>query len=111
MLTGLILFAVPAAGRTHASPQETDGSSYTWPGATMVTVDVQPWGAGYVRSTPYLIDCPLACVRPYEPGREVTLTAYPTPGFAFASWTGACEGEPNPCSLTTKIGRASCRGA
>ncbi len=65
----------------------------------MVTVDVEPWGGGYVRSTPYLIDCPLACIRPVQPGRELTLTAYPTPGFTFDRWTGACEGQPNPCTL------------
>ncbi len=100
IVTAAAVLAVPAAGRT-SMPPEHDGSTYTWPGATTLTVDVQPWGGGYVRSTPYLIDCPLACVRPFDPGRDVTLTAYPTPGFAFASWTGACEGQPNPCTLRT----------
>jgi hypothetical protein len=31
----------------------------------------------------------------------VTLTAYPTPGFTFESWTDACAGQQNPCTLTT----------
>lgn len=98
-VAAVVLLALPASGQTRLPPQD-DGSTYTWPGATTVTVDVQPWGGGYVRSTPYLIDCPLACIRPVEPGRELLLTAYPTPGFTFESWTGACAGQPNPCKLT-----------
>lgn len=74
---------LPATGQPR--PPEEDGSSYVWPGAITLTVDVRPWGGGYVRSTPYLIDCPLACIRPFDGGREVTLTAYPTPGHTFES--------------------------
>ncbi len=99
VLAAAILLALPAAGQTR--PPEDDGSTYAWSGATTVTVDVEPWGGGYVRSTPYLIDCPLACIRPLDPGREVILTAYPTSGFAFEAWTGACKGQPNPCTLKT----------
>ena len=98
VLVAAILLVLAASGQTRLPPED-DGSTYSWPGATVVTVDVQPWGGGYVRSTPYLIDCPLACIRSLEPGREVTLTAYPTPGFTFESWTGACAGQPNPCTL------------
>jgi hypothetical protein len=94
------LLALPAAGQTREPPQH-DGSTFTWPGATRVTVNVEPWGGGYVRSTPYLIDCPLACIRSFEPGRDITLTAYPTSGFTFESWTDACAGQPNPCTLRT----------
>jgi hypothetical protein len=82
------LVALPAAGMSRLPPED-DGSTYTWQGATTLTVDVEPWGGGYVRSTPYLIDCPLACIRPFDAGREVTLTAYPTSGFTFESWTDA----------------------
>jgi hypothetical protein len=99
-LIAAIFLALPASGQVRMPPED-DGSTYTWPGATTVTVNVEPWGGGYVRSTPYLIDCPLACIRPFDQGREVTLTAYPTPGFTFESWTDACAGQPNPCTLTT----------
>ena len=99
-LIAATLLALPAAGKSWLPPED-DGSTYTWTGATTVTVDVEPWGGGYVRSTPYLIDCPLACVRPFDAGREVTFTAYPTSGFTFESWIGPCEGQPNPCTLTT----------
>ncbi len=99
ILVVAILLALPAAGQSRVPP-EHDDSTYTWPGATTLAVDVQPWGGGYVRSAPYLIDCPVACVRPVDAGRELTLTAYPTPGFTFESWVGpACEGQANPCTL------------
>lgn len=89
---------VPAAARSHIPP-ESDGSTYTWTGAGTMNVDVRPWGGGYVRSTPYLIDCPMACVRPWDQGRDITLTAYPTPGHKFESWEGVCAGQGNPCTI------------
>jgi hypothetical protein len=92
-----VVALLPATG--HAGPPQSDGSTYTWPGAAVLTVDVKPWGGGYVRSDPYLIDCPGACVRPFDPGREVTLTAYMTPGHTFKGWEGACAGQANPCTL------------
>ena len=99
-LIAATFLALVASGGTRLPPED-DGSTYTWQGATTVAIDVEPWGGGYVRSTPYLIDCPLACIRPFDQGREVTLTAYPTPGFTFESWTDACAGQKNPCKLTT----------
>jgi hypothetical protein len=98
----LVLAAVaallPVSGQSRLPP-ETDGSTYTWAGAATLAVDVKPWGGGYVRSSPYLIDCPLACVRPLSQNREVTLTAYVTPGHTFSAWEGACAGQGNPCTL------------
>lgn len=34
-----------------------------------MTVEISPPGSGYVQSNPSLIDCPDACVRPWDPGR------------------------------------------
>jgi hypothetical protein len=98
LVVAAVVLLLPASGQTRLPPED-DGSTYTWPGAATMTVDVQPWGGGYVRSTPYLVDCPLACIRPFDQGREVTLEAYPTPGFTFAGWEGACAGQANPCTL------------
>lgn len=95
--------ALPGTGQSHIPP-ESDGSTYTFSGAATMNVDVRPWGGGFVRSTPYLIDCPMACVRPWEQGRDVTLTAYATPGHRFESWEGACAGQGNPCTLKTSGG-------
>ena len=65
-----------------------------------MTVNIEPWGGGSIESAPSLINCPLACIRPFDRGREVTLTAHPTSGFTFESWTDACAGQSNPCKLT-----------
>jgi hypothetical protein len=88
---------LPGAGQSR--PPESDGSTYTWTGAATLTVDVKPWGGGYVRSDPYLIDCPMACIRAFEANREVKLTAYMTPGHTFKAWEGACAGQGNPCTI------------
>ena len=45
VLVALIILGLPASGQSRLPPQD-DGSTYTWPGATMLTVDVQPWGGG-----------------------------------------------------------------
>ena len=105
VLFALVAVAVmlPGAGQSHIPP-ESDGSTYMWLGAAVMNVDVKPWGGGYVRSTPYLIDCPMACIRPWDQGRDVTLTAYPTPGHKFESWDGACAGQGNPCTLKASGG-------
>ena len=98
-MVGLAVLLLPAAGQTRIPP-ESDGSTYSWPAASIVTTDVAPWGGGYVRSDPYLIDCPLACIRPFDKGRTVSFRAFPTPGFTFKGWEGPCAGQSNPCTLT-----------
>lgn len=99
LLVALVATAalLPASGQSR--PPESDGSSYTWTGAATLSVDVKPWGGGYVRSDPYLIDCPMACIRPFDQNREVKLTAFVTIGHTFSGWEGACAGQGNPCTL------------
>jgi len=101
VLLTLTVAGVAAALATtgQSKPPESDGSTYTWTGAATLSVDVKPWGGGYVRSDPYLIDCPMACLRAFEPNREVKLTAYMTPGHTFKAWEGACAGQGNPCTI------------
>ena len=94
----VIVTLLPATAQSRIPP-ETDGSTYTWQGAATLTVGVEPWGGGYVRSDPYKIDCPLACIRPFDDGQTVQLTAYMTPGHTFKAWEGACAGQGNPCTL------------
>ena len=88
---------LPGAGQSR--PPESDGSTYTWTGAATLTVDIKPWGGAYVRSDPYLIDCPMGCTRAFDGNREVKLTAYMTPGHTFKAWEGACAGQGNPCTI------------
>ena len=85
-------------------------SYYTWPGALLLQVTPVPWGAGFVQNAPkYYIDCPLACIRPFDTGATVTLTATPSAGYTFvggqvadhgaAPTAGACPGT-GTCTVT-----------
>ncbi len=56
-------------------------------------------GAGWIRSVPYQLDCPNVCTRAFGAGTTVILTAHPTSGYTFESWTGACAGQGNPCTF------------
>lgn len=62
------------------------------PSSVTLTVQIDPDGAGYVRSDPYFVDCPTKCVVSYGRGAVVTLSATPTNGFTFEGWSGACTG-------------------
>jgi uncharacterized repeat protein (TIGR02543 family) len=100
-----LLAAAPSSGFGRSTPVADDGSSYTWPGASRLIVDVDHWGGGYVRSQPYLIDCPFACIRSVAPGTKLTLTATATSdAYTFLGWEGACAGQGNPCQLTVPAG-------
>lgn len=54
-------------------------------------VEVQVAGAGLVERVP---------PGPYEPGQAITLTAQAESGWAFASWSGALQGQQNPQAVT-----------
>jgi uncharacterized repeat protein (TIGR02543 family) len=100
-----LLATLPASSFGRTTPFAEDGSTYTWPTASRLIVDVDHWGGGYVRSHPYLIDCPFACVRSVAPGTKLTLTATPTSGdYTFLGWEGACEGQGIQCELTVPAG-------
>ncbi len=57
-------------------------------------------GSGSVQSSPPGIACGLTCSGPFDDGSQVTLTATPAAGSAFAGWSGAgCSGAGS-CQLT-----------
>jgi hypothetical protein len=77
-----------------APPPEHDAYS-TWPGGQLLQVSVEPWGGGYVQNIPkYRIDCPFACIREFDTGAALTLTATPTTGYTFVGWKVADHGQP-----------------
>ena len=84
------------AADTGALPAPFAHDGYaTWPGAQLLQVTPSPWGAGYVQRLPkYYVDCPNACIRPFDTGATVTLTATPSTGFKVIGWQVADHGSP-----------------
>lgn len=100
--------SVPAGLAFTSHGGDNGGNPWRWPGAVVLSIDVDQWGGGWVRSSPYMIDCPWACVRAFDPGTTVVLSTKPTPGFEFQGWanedgSGPCA-EPSPtadaCTVT-----------
>ena len=57
-----------------------------------LTVSKAGTGSGTVTSSPSGISCGSTCSATYTSGQQVTLTANPAAGSAFAGWSGACSG-------------------
>lgn len=68
--------------------------------ATSYTLSVTTSGNGTVTSSPAGIDCGSTCSAGFAGATQVTLTAAPTNGAAFAGWGGACAGTSTTCTLT-----------
>lgn len=115
--SALLLVGSAAASQRHtghigtatdacAAPSDQDLAEsdffWYWPCASFLHVVVNPGdeSLGYVQSTPYAIDCPHACTRPFAAGTSVQLTAHPSNGGIFSGWSGACAGQGNPCTVT-----------
>jgi hypothetical protein len=100
-LAGLLtIFCVALPGGSAAAIDPAD-APYTWPGAALLHVVNAPNGAGWVQSSPFLIDCPVYCTMPVDKGTTLTLTAHPSEFFEFAGWLGGgCGSDP---SCTVKI--------
>jgi Divergent InlB B-repeat domain len=78
-------------------------------GGTEATLGVQvsPTGFGTVTSLTGGISCPTQCVSAFPVGASVGLTATPTAGHSFVSWTGCTSSSGNTCTVTIPVGGAS----
>ena len=57
-------------------------------------------GAGSVTSAPAGITCGATCSATFGHGTSVTLTAAPSAGSTFTSWSGACTGTATTCTVS-----------
>lgn len=76
-------------------------------GTTTISYNRQPLtvsragtGSGTVSSTPSGISCGGTCTAEFPQGTVVALTASPSTGSTFASWSGACTGASTTCNVT-----------
>jgi subtilisin family serine protease len=62
-------------------------------------------GTGKITSTPEGIDCGTRCSYAFASDTQVTLTAIPDDGSAFAGWEGDCSGTTLTCTVTLSSDR------
>lgn len=73
---------------------------------TSFTLAVTAGNGGRVASQPAGIDCGSTCSASFGAGTDVTLTATPSQGFNFQSWSGACSGSAVTCTVTMSAARS-----
>jgi hypothetical protein len=113
--TDVVLTAVPDAGSVFrgwsgAGCSGEDDCVLTVSQATSVVAEfvaqheleviVDGSGTGSVTSFPEGIDCGFQCAAPFDEGTEVTLTAVPDEGSAFAGWSGEICSGTSDCVVT-----------
>jgi Divergent InlB B-repeat domain len=64
------------------------------------TVKVSKQGRGEVRSAPSGIRCGSRCRTTFSSAKRVALTAYPSAGYRFVRWKGACSHTRRTCSVS-----------
>jgi phospholipase C len=65
-----------------------------------LTVTVNGTGSGTVTSSPTGISCKPTCSKSFAAATAVKLTAIAASGSYLTSWSGACKGTSNTCTLT-----------
>jgi phospholipase C len=85
-LLGILLLLGMAAPAANAA-------NYT------LTVTVNGTGGGSVTSVPAGISCKPTCSKSFVAGTSVKLTAAAASGSYLATWSGACKGTSNSCTI------------
>jgi hypothetical protein len=88
-----------------------DAPGHTPPQPPALTVSVDQMTRGVVTSDLPGISCATDCTQLYGAGRQVTLTATPTPGSVLTGWTGACAPAGAAPTCTVTMGDAQAAGA
>jgi alpha-tubulin suppressor-like RCC1 family protein len=65
---------------------------------TLFVLPATPAG-GTISATGATLSCPGTCSAAVTPGQDLLLTATPAPGYAFAAWSGACQGNAPTCAV------------
>ncbi len=77
----------------------------TCPVTYLLSVSKAGTGSGTVSSSDGLINCGQVCSAAYNGGAQVTLTATPSPGSEFISWSGCDSTNGNTCTVTMNSSR------
>jgi uncharacterized repeat protein (TIGR03803 family) len=77
----------------------------TCPVTYLLGVSKAGTGSGTVTSSDGLINCGQVCSAAYNGGAQVTLTATPSPGSLFTSWSGCDSTNGNICTVTMNSSR------
>ena len=94
VLAALAVVGGVLAADSGPLPGPVQHDAYAPTGDPLLQVTPVPWGAGFVQSPPYYVDCPLACIRPLAANATITLTATPSAGYTFIGWQVADHGQP-----------------
>ncbi len=93
-------FSTPTAGGGGGG----GGGGAAGGGTTQFTLSVGRSNPGTVTATPNGVDralnCGSACSAKFNSGTAVTLRATPPAGKQFVSWSGACSGTADTCTVT-----------
>ena len=101
--------AVQAAATTATATRLTTIGGVTHADWQKKTVNTVPFytasiglrgGSGVILSQPSGINCGTQCKMEVAPRATITLTATPSAGSKFVTWTGACTGKTATCTVT-----------